>query len=129
MARFALKKIDAVQGIQSFEKLLVDGTAPFDSFESGLESKDKRSLEKIYYYMNEVANCRTLPKTKFRDVTPGKQRVKEYEFKDGALRVYAIAKPEGKIIVMGGYKNRQKKDFKKFRSLKERYLEQEMENT
>ena len=102
MARFALKKIDAVQGIQSFEKLLVDGTAPFDSFESGLESKDKRSL---------------------------KQRVKEYEFKDGALRVYAIAKPEGKIIVMGGYKNRQKKDFKKFRSLKERYLEQEMENT
>ena len=81
-------------------------------------------MEKIYFYMNEIANNRTLPKTKFRDVTPQKERIKEYEFKDGNLRVYAISTFGGKIIIMGGYKNRQKKDFSAFRSLKRQYLEQ-----
>ena len=124
MAIFALKLIGAVSGKQVFQKLLVNGIAPFDEFEKDLEDHDRRSLEKIYYYMNEVANNRTLPKTKFRDVTPAKERVKEYEFKDGNLRVYAISAFGGKIIIMGGYKNRQKKAFTAFRSLKRQYLEQ-----
>lgn len=79
--------------------------------------------------MNEVANIRTLPDTKFKDVTPEKEKVKEYEFKEGNLRVYAIKKFGGKIIVIGGYKNRQKKDFRTFRSLKEQYLNQETDKT
>lgn len=124
MPKFALRRINAVQGSQSFEKLVVDGVAPFDAFEEGLEAKDRRSLEKIYFYMNEVANNRTLPETKFKDVTPKRERIKEYEFKDGNIRVYGISKFGGKIIILGGYKNRQKKDFRSFRSLKEQYLAQ-----
>ena len=129
MSKFTLQNIEAVQGKQTFEKLLVDGVAPFDTFEQGLEEQNKRSLEKIYFYMNEVANNRTLPNTKFKDVTLEKEKVKEYEFKDGDLRVYGISKFGGKIIIMGGYKNRQKKDFRTFRSLKEQYLSQETNNT
>ncbi|MBQ0093195.1 MAG: hypothetical protein KBS36_00970 [Bacteroidales bacterium] len=129
MSKFALQSIEAVQGKQTFEKLLVNGVAPFDTFEQELEGQDKRSLEKIYFYMNEVANNRTLPSTKFKDVTPEKEKIKEYEFKDGDLRVYCISKFKGKIIIMGGYKNRQKKDYRTFRSLKEQYLSQENNNT
>ena len=129
MPKFALEKIRAVQGNQTFEKLLVDGVAPFDAFEEDLESKDRRSLEKIYFYMNEVANNRPLPATKFKDVTPRRERVKEYEFKDGDLRVYGISKFGGKIIIIGGYKNQQEKDFRAFRSLKEQYLRQEYKTT
>lgn len=125
MSKFALQIIDAVHGNQTFEKLLVDGVAPFDTFENGLKAQNRRSLEKIYFYMNEVANNRLLPKTKFRDVTPQKEKVKEYEFKDGDLRVYAISKPGGKIVILGGCKNRQEKDFRTFRSLKAQYLKQE----
>lgn len=124
MAIFALRHINAVRGTQSFEKLVVNGIAPFDVFEQGLGKSDKRSLAKIYFYMNEVANNRPLPKTKFRDVTPEKERVKEYEFKDGNLRVYGISTYGGKIIIMGGFKNRQEKDFRAFRSLKKQYLQQ-----
>lgn len=124
MSKFALENIDAVKGIQTFEKLLINGIAPFDMFEEELEKKDRISLEKIYFYMNEVANNRTLPSTKFKDVTPRKEKVKEYEFKDGNLRVYAIKKSGGKIIIIGGYKNRQKDDFRKFRSIKKQYLSQ-----
>lgn len=126
---FALHIIDAVQGNQVFEKLLVDGVAPFDTFEKNLQARDKRSIEKIYAYMDDVANNKPLPQTKFKDVTPKKATVKEYEFKDGNLRVYAIAKPGGKIIIIGGTKNRQKKDFVTFRSLKAQYLEQENTKT
>ena len=79
--------------------------------------------------MNEVANNRTLPNTKFKDVTPKKEKVKEYEFKDGDLRVYGISTFGGKIIIMGGYNNRQKKDYRSFRSMKEQYLCQENNNT
>ena len=129
MPKFALQNIEAVQGNQTFEKLLIDGVSPFDTFEDNLEAKDKRSLEKIYFYMNEVANNRTLPNTKFKDVTPKKEKVKEYEFKDGDLRVYGISKYGGKIIILGGYKNRQQKDYRTFRSLKEQYLNQASENT
>lgn len=129
MSKFALRHIDAVEGLQTFEKLVVDGVAPFDTFENELEIKYRRSLEKIYFYMNEVANIRTLPNTKFKDVTPEKEKVKEYEFKEGDLRVYAIKTIGGKIIIMGGYKNRQKKDYRTFRSLKEQYLKQSTYNT
>ncbi|MBQ9387429.1 MAG: hypothetical protein IJU01_02075 [Lachnospiraceae bacterium] len=129
MPNFALRKIDAVRGIQSFEKLIVDGVAPFDTFENNLETKYRRNLQKIYFYMNEVANNKTLPITKFKDVTPKKGSVKEYEFKDGDLRVYGISKFGGKIIILGGYKNQQKKDYRTFRSLKELYLKQILEKT
>ena len=84
-------------------------------------------MQKIYFYMEEVAKNMSLPDTKFKDVTPRKEKVKEYEFKDGDLRVYGISKTGGKIIILGGYKNRQEKDFKRFRSLKEQYLKQETE--
>ena len=39
MSKFALQNIEAVQGKQTFEKLLVDGVAPFDTFEQGLEEQ------------------------------------------------------------------------------------------
>ncbi len=125
MSKFALQIIEAVEGNQTFEKLLVDGVAPFDTFKNDLETKERRSLEKIYFYMNEVANNRTLPNKKFKDVTPKTEKVKEYEFKDGNLRVYGISKYGGKIIILGGYKNQQKKDYRTFRSLKKQYLNQE----
>ena len=116
--------MEAVSGKQSFDKLVIEGNIPFDDFEKGLESSDKQDLQKILFYMNEVANNKPLPNTKFKDVTPQKDNVKEYEFKSGNLRVYAISKRGGKVIIIGGYKNKQKKDFVRFRSIKKQYLEE-----
>ena len=74
--------------------------------------------------MNRVSNFQSLPKEKFKDVTPRKNNVTEYEFKYGDLRVWAIKIPNGKLVILGGYKNDQKHGFRKFRSLKEQYLKQ-----
>ena len=72
-------------------------------------------------------NKKTTPlehKKNFHEEIKLKQnQVKEYEFKSKHLRVYAIQQINGKIIVLGGFKNNQKEDINKFRSLKKQYLD------
>lgn len=41
----------------------------------------------------------------------------------GELRtIYAFAKPDGKIVVMGGKKNRQRRDIQRFREIKKQFI-------
>ncbi len=122
MPNFAVQKIDIIKGKQVFYKLIIDDTSPLDVFEESLEEQYKSEMDSIYLYMEEVANLRPLPKTKFRELKGVKGIIKEYEFKSEHLRVYAIKQPNCKLIVMCGYKNTQDEDIKKFRSLKDRYI-------
>ncbi len=115
--------MELIKGRQTFSKLLVDGEAPFDRFTEELEEQYESELGSIYYRMEAVANLQLLPKEKFRELKGGKGDVKEYEFKSKHLRVYAIQQKDGKIVVMGGYKNSQDKDLTAFRALKKQYIE------
>ena len=72
--------------------------------------------------MESVSQLKPLPKTKFRELKGNKDKVKEYEFKSKHLRIYAIQQKNGKIVIMGGYKNTQTKDINTFRALKMQYL-------
>jgi putative component of toxin-antitoxin plasmid stabilization module len=72
--------------------------------------------------MNQVSNLQRLPEQKFRDITPRKEVVKEFEIKTPDLRIYLI-KEEGHIIVFAGKKSSQREDLRQFRSIKRRYLE------
>jgi hypothetical protein len=127
MSTFAVEKIEAIKGKQTFYKLLVNGEAPIDDFEKNLESIYEMEMDSIYLYMEKVANLQSLPKSKFRElkgVTGKYNKYKEYEFKSKHLRIYAMHHPDsGKIVVMGGYKNNQERDIKSFRSMKQRYLD------
>lgn len=125
MPIFELRKIETVQAKQEFDELVIDGIGQLDSFELLIKTKYKRyktEYEMLFRYMEYVANGNLLPDTKFKDVTPTGELVKEYEFKSKHLRVYAIKKPNGKIIILGGLKTTQMADFKRFRSLKLQYL-------
>ena len=125
MSKFTLNLIEEVKGKQIFEKLVIDNKCQFDEFEQKVCANKKYKIEigKIYAYMEQVSNLMGLPNNKFKDITPDKEQVKEYEFKSKHLRVYAIKKKNGKIVILGGYKNNQKKEINKFRSIKRRYLE------
>ncbi|HKK59727.1 MAG TPA: hypothetical protein VJ937_09625 [Salinivirga sp.] len=124
MTRYSLHKIDAIEGKQQFYKLGIDNKCQFDEYEEEIENNGQyeEELASIYANMEDVANNKLLPNTKFKDITKGKSKVKEYEFKTKHLRVYAIKHPDGKLIIFGGYKNQQKKDIRKFRSIKNAYL-------
>ncbi len=125
MPTFALKKVEAIQAKQELDELIIDGIGQLTEFERLIEKTDTRYLTEfktLLSYMDYAANGNSLPDTKFKDVTPDGTMHKEYEFKSKHLRIYAIKQPNGKIIVLGGFKTTQKADFKRFRSLKEQYL-------
>ena len=123
MPIFTLRKISAVKGKQEFVELVIDGVGQLESYELSLQKNYQKNLESIFLYMNRVANLCGLPKEKFRDITPHAEIVREYEFKSGDLRVYAIKKLNGKIVVFCGHKSTQPKDEVRFRAIKKQYLE------
>jgi len=124
MHTFTVRKIEAVEGVQQFLQLEINGTGQLDAFEQSLRgSTYEGEFRQMLAYMEYVANNRSLPLTKFRDITPDKDPVKEYEFKSRHLRIYACRIPGGKLIILGGRKTGQKKDITRFRSLKKQYLQ------
>lgn len=125
MPEFKLRKIPQVRGRNTYYKLVKDGDCEFDEFCKEMNKPDKyeSELKTIFSYMELAANQQPLPRTKFKDITPKKDSVKEHEFKSKHLRVYAFQqKSTGKIIVCGGTKTNQKSDIKHFREVKKQYL-------
>lgn len=124
MSKFALQNIAEVKGQIQFKKLIIDGECQFDEFFEEIirDGNLRKQLVGIVNNMNEVAQMKRLPKDKFRDITPAKESIKEFEIKKGDLRVYVI-KEQGHIVVLGGKKGSQDEDIKQFRSIKKRYLE------
>ena len=118
MNTFALEKLEGVEGKQRFDKLVVDGVAPFDVFEQNVAATYSSELIGIYAVMNDVANLKSVPYNKFHPYSDGTDGLREYEFKSKHLRVYAVEQVGGKIIVIGGTKATQKKDESEFRRLK-----------
>lgn len=122
MTKYSLVRIEQVRGKQVFDKLVVNGVAPFDVFIEKLERIYKKELKSIYAYMDLHSNLVRLPSSKFHALNESKDGVKEYEFKTKHLRVYVIEEPGGKIVVIGGKKSTQPKDISEFRRLKTDYL-------
>ncbi len=125
MPKFALIKIEQVKGKINFYKLEIDGTCEFDEFCQELDrAETKKVLISIYATMESVANLSRLPGTKFKDLRGRKEtdKVKDFEIKKDAYRVYLFKDDVGNIIVFGGSKNTQKKDIARLRRLKEEFL-------
>ena len=129
MPNYKLKEIEAVQGIQKFYKLEIDGVCEFDKFWEEMEEEGKYSseLDTMLALMDYIAKGNSLPKEKFRELKgrPSSDLIKEYEIKTKHLRVYMFHDSgTGKIIVCGGKKGKQEKDIKKLRKTKNKYLDQ-----
>jgi len=125
MARFTLRKIDEIDGRIAIYMLIKDSVCFYQEFEAQIlrDGTYINELDKIQTRLIDISNLKSLPETKFKDITPEKELVKEYEIKTQNLRVYLFKDLKGHIIVLGGKKTNQKKDVKKFRNLKREYLE------
>lgn len=126
MSIFELKKIEAIVGKQHFYELVIDGHSQYEEFTNTVKSNPQyySEFKTILAYMTFVSDLKMLPKTKFRDITPSKDWVKEYEFKSDHLRAYTFhVEKTGKVVALWGFKNTQNEDIKKFRSIKKRYLD------
>lgn len=115
--------MEQVRGKQVFHKLVVDGVSPFDTFVSGIEQQYESELDAIMNYMDQVANLKSVPSTKFHPYSDGKDGCREFEFKSKHLRVYSIECPNGEIVITGGTKANQSDDQITFRRLKNQFVE------
>jgi len=127
MYTFALQEIEEIKGRLKIFKLLVNGACEYDEFEKEIETDGnlKSELTTIETRLHEIADLKSLPQTKFRDITPKNASNKEYEIKTHHLRVYLFHdKNTGRVIVCGGKKGTQKADIKHFRKIKKEYFNQ-----
>lgn len=94
----------------TFYKLYVNGKCEFDDFLEEIKKNiaDKDSMDAIIAYM-DILSAQLLPAKKYNHIV-GAKRSDLYEFKNKKLRVYVIDQKPNIFIVMGGYKNTQKKD-------------------
>ncbi len=125
MNKFALKLIDETTGRLKIFKLLVNNRSEYDEFERQIEMEGTyiSELVTIQARLQDIADGKLLPKEKFRNITPKKELVKEYEVKTRHLRVYLFHEEKtGRVIVCGGKKITQQKDINHFRRIKKEYL-------
>lgn len=125
MYRFALKKIEQIEGKLQFYKLFVNDVCEYDTFWVQCEQDGnlKSELVTLQARMQQLADLKTLPVEKHRDLTPKHETVKEYEIKTKHLRIYTFHdKENGRIIVLGGKKTNQVSDIKRFRNIKKAYF-------
>lgn len=128
MSIFALKELKDYSGKLKIFKLLIDDVSAFDEFCNEIKKEGNLSseLRTIMARLTEIADLKSLPKEKFKDITPAKEPNKEYEIKTKHLRVYLFHdKKTGRVIVSGGKKTSQKSDIKKFRNTKKEYFKQQ----
>ena len=124
MSAFALERIESIKGKLKVYKLTVDKKCEFDRFCESLERQGKNDvIIRLHATLDSYANRISLPDTKFRDLSkPKLDTVKEYEIKAGKYRLYLFKVPNGATVVLGGIKANQKKDLKRFRSIKSNYI-------
>ncbi len=125
MLKFALNEIKEIQGKIKVFKLSINGKCEFDEFEELIKKEGNLNTElyTIQARLQEMSDLKSLPFTKFKDITPKKELNKEYEIKTANLRVYLFHdKTSGRIIVCAGKKGTQPKDIKHFRKIKKEYF-------
>lgn len=94
MPKFALKEIDDINGKQKIFMLIINGICQFEEFEARINNEGNyvSEIKTIMARLNEIADCKSLPKKKFRDITANGNKDKEFEIKTKNLRVYLFHK-------------------------------------
>jgi hypothetical protein len=102
-----------------FSKLIENGRCFFDEFEEKITKNNdfRNEFEKILTLMDHYANGMQLPSTKFNNIKDGIFHGIFWEFKTKHLRVYTVCVGKGKVVVIGGTKNTQKKDIMRFKKI------------
>lgn len=114
MAEFLQEIFEDVRNGNGFQffRLKIDGECQFDEFYAKImanpKAPDYKSMIKVIALM-DFFGYQLLPKTKFMKIED-LNRSDVFEFKANNIRVYVVLRKPNVYIVMGGYKNEQKKD-------------------
>lgn len=125
MGSFALKVIAESLEKNKIYKLFENGVCEFDNFIDSVDKRYPKEVDKIFYTIDLLATGYSFAQDRFKEITPVKEFVNEFEIKTKHLRVYLIKRPNSKLVICAGFKTTQKQDINHFRKIKERYLKGE----
>ncbi len=116
----SIRKIDIIHNTNgiTFYKMLFEDKCPFDEFIDKVSSVDidKKHFISLLAWLENYSPNIHMPRTKIRQIEQvGRSDV--FEFKKDNLRVYAILQRPNAFVILGGYKNEQKKDIKRINLL------------
>ena len=101
----------------------------FEAFYEEIENDDIlfEQLSAALRFVEDAANLKHLPKTKFRVLkVPKDVKAKVYEAKKVIIRIYLFQlKGKGKVIILGSKKNNQNKDIKTVCKIVKEYLNEQ----
>ncbi len=127
MPEFVLKEIEAIKGSKyDFYKLEINGVCSLDEFENKIYSNKQyySEFKTLISYAQLFADGIRLPDKKLGTVHLNITDVASFAFKSKHLRIYFFctnSNPD-KIVVLCGYKNKQKSDITRLTSIVKRYL-------
>lgn len=124
MPSFTLKRIEAASGSVEFFELVVDGERPFKLFRNEIQSNKllMDQLERVFGIIAMLSDGEHLPGKMNHPLDNPILGGVEYEIKTNDLRVYYFKHEDGKIVVLPGFKKKQKQDILHFRNLKREFL-------
>lgn len=95
-------------------ELLKHGESLFQEFFDTIEKEGSLfgNLAAAVRIIEETANLRRYPRTKFNVIQGHSLEGKIYEAKSGNIRIYLYHEKSGRIIITGGKKTTQSKDIK-----------------
>ncbi|WP_041258095.1 hypothetical protein [Fibrella aestuarina] len=117
MPRFAFEKIEFITGREQVFQLVIDGVKQLDLFEQETGDQYARHYQGILAVLEMAVSGVRLPKEKYHPFNLKKTSLKVFECKRSDLRLYGFQGPDGKVIVLGGFKNRQPADIRRLESL------------
>jgi putative component of toxin-antitoxin plasmid stabilization module len=126
MPNFVLHQIEEITGRIKIFKLGVDGIVAYNAFETEIKKDGTfdKELNNVQAILEQYAQNKSLPPTKFKELRGCRDAYTEYEIKTRNLRVYLFKEEKtGSIILWGGKKNTQIKDISTFRKIKGAYIE------
>ncbi|HPS70896.1 MAG TPA: hypothetical protein PLM70_01450 [Bacteroidales bacterium] len=123
MCNFAVEKIPALCGNRYIiKKLIRNGVSKYDEYMNSLNDKIKL---KICSYITYFSDYNSIPNPqKLNLIQDDKIEVQLWEFKYNEFRLYCFDDNEGKVLVLGGTKNTQKKDIANFKKTVKEYLKE-----
>ncbi len=128
MSKFAFIPLESTRigSRPSVYALEIGGTCQFADF-LGIklsEPQYRDEMISILRVIEQFSNMKMIPKTRFRDITPKGNSIKEYEFKKQAIRIYAakISNLGALIIFASSDKDSQARDIKNFQRTKSQLI-------
>lgn len=94
MPNFVLHQIETITGRIKMFKLSVDGIVAYDAFENEIKKDGTfvRELNNVQAILEQYAQNKSLPPTKFKELRGCRDAYTEYEIKTRNLRVYLFKK-------------------------------------